>query len=250
MLNKINKKLVSIILVIVLVVLSCPAVFATEKIDASDAYVVTYSCEPVTDTDTLIEMALQQKALGIAPLSAEATAEANNDDSLLTVEQLVEVREYRDGSVEKDYALSSIYSANAIDEDSYSSQSSSYVKGYSVKATFYYTIRKLSTNPAVNDYQFKAKNFTTSITKTGTPSTTVDLINMMYSYRGNVSANQNFYYNNSSSATTQTFTMYTSDTSFHAVTGGVGSIVDDGILYTDINFGNGYCMSLNVRVVI
>ncbi len=74
--------------------------YAAAPEEANEDYVVTYSAEEITDADTLLDLALSDLPAtisddGITPLRV-------SDDDELTVDQLLERREYRDGHVEED----------------------------------------------------------------------------------------------------------------------------------------------------
>lgn len=80
--------------------------YAAEPEEANEDYVVTYSAEEITDADTLLELALSDLPAtisddGITPLRL-------SDDDELTVDQLLERREYRDGHVEEDRASTNL----------------------------------------------------------------------------------------------------------------------------------------------
>ncbi len=114
------KKIVTLILSMILFVLTTLPVSAS----ASQTYRIVYSAQEITDISAMRELARGQ--------STFLTLSDENDNFEFI--QLLEVREYNDGTIQKAYVSSSY--TNAYEESTSGSKDS-----YSVLFKFYYTVK-------------------------------------------------------------------------------------------------------------
>lgn len=177
--------------------LSIPAFAQSPNSDENGEYVVTYRAEPVTDIDALVALAEQQPK----------TVSEEEDDGLIRVKQLTEVREYTDGSIEKDYAESAI--SLAADQNLSSTHYDNHVKGYTVVATLNYTYRY------DGGMKYRVNSVVTRIEKTSMTEMRIEDIELYYCCSTQDFSYKNFSYNNSSPIGTQTFTLPSKHSGFY-----------------------------------
>lgn len=91
-----RKKLLSVLAITLTAAMMLSTAVFAEETESSEDYVVTYSAEEITDIDELIALALEQKAAQPAMFSLE-----QDESPQLNVTQVLEVREYADGNIEK-----------------------------------------------------------------------------------------------------------------------------------------------------
>ncbi len=184
--------------------LSIPAFAQSPSSDENGEYVVTYRAEPVTDIDALVALAAQQP---------KAASSEEEDDGLLRVKQLTEVREYVDGSIEKDYAESAIALAAenelalAVDVPGDQTKSDG-VSGFDVSFTFYYTIRSQN-----GGYFFKADETVTSVEKYANSSNRMTYGQQMYICTKDIYKTQSISHNTNGS---KNYRLISTDQDFHA----------------------------------
>lgn len=207
--------------------LSIPAFAQSPNSDENGEYVVTYRAEPVTDIDALVALAAQQP---------KAASSEEEDDGLLRVEQLVEVREYTDGAIEKDYAESAI--SLAADQDLSSSKTNNRVKDYMVSVTFNYTYRYS------NGDKYRANSVVTMIAKTNATSNRIVQAQELYR-AGGFEGVKDIYYNNGGVGT-QTFTLQSKHTGFYPSYGDPTTIADGVSAQSWIDFSNGEEITIQI----
>ena len=183
--------------------LSIPAFAQSPNSDENGEYVVTYRAEPVTDIDALVALAEQQPK----------TVSEEEDDGLLRVKQLTEVREYADGSVEKDYAESAISLAAeneiALATDVPDDQTKSdRVDGFDVSFMFCYTIRSQN-----GGYFFRADKTVTSVEKYANSSNRMTYGQQMYICTKSIYKTQSISHNING---LKEYTLTSSNRDFHA----------------------------------
>lgn len=105
-----------------------------------EEYRVVYSSEPNMNPGYIKALAERQNPQMLMEKSKEG-------DVQYEASQLVEVREYTDGSIEKDYAVSKLAETTAANTSTAFSQSRG---NYSLNLTMYYTVKGTSRNYTYN----------------------------------------------------------------------------------------------------
>lgn len=189
------KKIVALILSMILFVLATIPVSAS----ASQTYRIVYSAQEITDISAMRELAKGQSTF------LTLSDEKNSFEFV----QLLEVREYNDGTTQKTYVSNSY--TNAYEESTSGSKDS-----YAVLFKFYYTVKADSLS-LTTTYTFRPDKLVTTITKYGTPTLTISkLVHEYFVPLASITASQTHYYTNSSSVgSSQTFTMYSKHNGFY-----------------------------------
>lgn len=207
------KKVIAILLAITM--LSALFVSGT-TVSAEENYIVTYSAEEITDIDTIILLATAQRTADATAFSlAEPTAVTGDDDEpeQLTYNQLLEVREYADGSQEEVYVTNSVVQP-------YVAEGSKTANGYSIAVSFYYSIKLEDGQTIADPFYIKATKVVGTIVRYTTPTKNINTVRLEY-YRtfGGTPVQYATYYNysNGQATSTQTFTMTASDTSYYRI---------------------------------
>lgn len=161
-------------------------------------YKIVYSSQEITDINCLREMAIMQSAL----LTIVDTIEETDN---FTCTQLLEIREYDDGTLQQSYVTRSYEQSISQGKDS-----------YSMLFTFYYTV-KTDNLSLTTGYTFRPDKLVTTITKYNTPTLTIKSLKHEYFIPlENISNSQSYSYTNSSSVgSSQTFTMYPTHRDFY-----------------------------------
>lgn len=206
-------------------------------------YKITFHAEPVTDIEGLVELAKKQNAI------STFTATSNQNMEPLRVEQLIEVREYADGSIEKDIAVAALVLGNGegLLDQTHSGVDYS-VPNYTVSYVLYYTVKGVPESILVFDYTYRVNKAVTTVAKGGSTSNLITSIRHGYRCRVGEEKWENPSYNNGTVSGGQTFTIYSSHSGFYsshpdlltAVTYGVGG-------QCHVDFSDGQHIEIDVR---
>lgn len=161
---------------IVMMMSMSTSVFAEN--DSSDDYSVTYSANEITDSNDLIDLAIQQSATSLRANASEKMIDQ------LEVTQLLEERTYQNGENENLYVTSIISLSdeelllrNLGDIEFLPSASDNHVANFSVVFRFYYTCRVA---PAGN-LVYRVNSIVTQIIKSNV--TAVNIIDATQMYK-------------------------------------------------------------------
>ena len=209
------KKIITFTLCLTLVIstLLSISVFASENTD--DDYIVKYHANEITDVENLIFLARQNNVdtqlSAISPLSLKA------EDETLEYKQLLEVREYSDGTIQKDYSKTTI--TLAANSSQYNSSSSDTMNeyGYVVTLSMYYTVKLTDTGSSLGlvNATYKLSKITTRIVKSDGNKITVTKGSHSYVLSEKATKSASFTFNNNSTAVQQTFTLNSAHTGFY-----------------------------------
>lgn len=188
--------------------------YAQENVEKDNDYQITYEAEEITDTEALINLALlQQKS------RAKTEQNINISGSDFIANQLLEVREYPNGEIEKSYAstgivLSSERASILLPEQE--SHSSSRIPSFDVTAKFYYTTKGVTTDNLVYTYTYRVDKVETVITKKEYSAIDVTSGTQSYICAPGAIKRENFNYRNSNLIGQQTFTLNSSHSGFYS----------------------------------
>lgn len=216
-------------------------------VSAAESYRVTYSAEEITDLDTIVMLANMEKASRVTNFSvAEPTATEQDEAEDLTYTQLLEVREYADGTEEKVVVTNTVRGESLFDV---STSQTAYV--YTHVLTFYYRLRSdaLGT-PEQLASPIQIKPVRVVLKTTRHVAGNVNITGIELGYCAKVGdpfiESDNFTYNNTASLGTQTFTHYAL-TGYQTVPSGAisgNSLSWRGRAYID--YSNGTTGEMNV----
>lgn len=177
--------------ILVLIFIETVEIPARAASPESQEYKTIYSAQEITDINCLREMAMMQSA-------SLVTADTIEGTDNFTYTQLLEIREYDDGTLQQSYATRSYEQSISRGKDS-----------YSMFFTFYYTAKADSVS-LTTGYTFRPDKLVTTITKYNAPTVTINSLKHDYFIPlENISNSQSYSYTNSSSVgSSQTFTMY------------------------------------------
>lgn len=178
--------------------------------EASKDYVVTYQAEEITDTDALIQLALEQSSQ-----KAKGRSAIPENESQLEVTQLLETREYADGTIQSDYSETGIIVMDAVGRAVKPQSDSGSDSGYGafLTATTYYTVYEGS--DPINypeEYVIIVSRVVANVSYNGGA---VKPSNLYFNIWHNPSANGYVY---CTPSTTQSYTYYTDNNQYFGPT--------------------------------
>ncbi|MCI8407234.1 MAG: hypothetical protein HFE43_09650 [Oscillospiraceae bacterium] len=211
-------------------------VAATEPIN-DIPYSVTYSSEEVTDFYALLEIALNQPS----PHSVR--------NSTISVTQLLEVREYENNIVEKDYAFTEFfldpetalkYGVVSPSTRGSVTHSNNNIKDFSIACTLYYSARMDESGLIP---LFQVSKVTSTVVKTQVTTQMIVGLTLGYTLSEDSYVQKAFSYNNVAGTGGQTFTLNCTDNGWyvHQTDDSVG-VYHHGIygyVYADASDGTG-----------
>ena len=206
-------------------------VFAKPLVSEAE-YSVTYSASPIMNFDYIKDLSIQRNS--VSHYSLEGTNFIEYELS-----QLIEVREYGNGSIEKDYVITKI----AEPKNTETSTSFGSTNGnHSLTLAMYYTVKGTYRN-----YTYKLSKIVSTVVKANPGTVTVTAGSHAYRLNSTIWKRENFYFNNSISAGGQSFEMYTGNNNFYpsypdALTASIKGVYAD----SSINLSNGKFITINL----
>lgn len=195
------KKIISSIMAVAMLASIGTTVMA-EDVDETKDYVVTYSAEEVMDMDTLFNLAVAEAE------NQRRARSINDNDGQLSVDQLLEIREYSDGRIEKSHVNTTFV---AIDESGNAVTANSNLRNsHSAQGGDYNVTAGVNTYYTTAGGYIKVENATCYITKYGTASPTV--AEFFYVCAPSSSPSR---YSCSTTQSYQTIAWYNSDTNYY-----------------------------------
>ena len=176
------------------------------------SYSVNYSSEEVTNFYALLDRAINK------PQTRGASSYE------LSVIQLLEIREYDNGFIEKDYAVTN-FALNAEmarkagviqqGDPTWNSHTLNDIKDYSVSCTLYYTARLYGESILSAIIEYQVSKVTGSIVKTNVTSVTITEAELGYVLDETSWKNTYLNYNNAAGTGGQNFTLTCSDRNWY-----------------------------------
>ncbi len=190
-------------------------------------YHVTYSFSPIMNTEYIKDLSKQENAVFTYTTGNMNVVEYEAN-------QLVQMREYDNGLIEKDYVLTKVAEMSERNTETSFTRNRS---GFTLTLTMYYTVRG-----TYRDYEYSLSQIKSTVTRTSFGSVRVTEGSHAYRLNRDIWRREDFYFNNSSLGMSQSFSMYTGNSGFYEshpdlLTASVAGVyADSSIDMSDGNF--------------
>ena len=242
------KKLLSILLAVSMIA----AIFAIgSPASAEESYRVTYSAQEITDVDTIVMLATAQKTAKASAFSLATpdNVRASEVSDELTYTQLLEVREYADGTEEKTIVTNTVKS-----EPIFSVSSTRTIYAYTHVLSFYYYLTSdalESPEALASPVEIKPDRAVLRTTKHSLDTVNITSLELGYCEKvADPFIESDIFIPNNANTGTQTFTHY-ANTGYHNVS--IGLIDGNNLSWRArvyIYYANGNSIEMNAVAIV